>query len=177
MEKHKILAQRHIDPTLLLSAEEWLSFSCSQFPRNGYILYYRISKQKQVYDAALRLSKETGLPVLVADGKDSFPTELKKSGILSPEEWVGAFVNAAYVVTNSFHGTAFSINFHKKALVVLPPKNQERIENLLLNCKLNRLLDPTPISDEEAATMFEEADSFFDKERERAKEYLLSMGE
>ena len=40
----------------------------------------------------------------------------------SPEEFVGWFLNAEYVLTNSFHGTAFSVIFHKNLVVELKTK-------------------------------------------------------
>ena len=33
---------------------------------------------------------------------------------ISPAKWLWLMRNASYVVTNSFHGTAFSINFEKQ---------------------------------------------------------------
>ena len=49
--------------------------------------------------------------------KPNFKKENPNDGIehlynVGPKEWVGLLMNAAYIVTDSFHGTAFSINFN-----------------------------------------------------------------
>ena len=67
----------------------------------------------------------------------------------SVEEFLGYFKYADYVVTNSFHGTAFSIIFHKKFYVEALQKDfmpNDRVESLLnlteLNgCKIQALED------------------------------------
>lgn len=59
----------------------------------------------------------------------------------------GVFLNAKYIVTNSFHGTAFAINFNKKFFVDLFSETpmasvNSRIENILKLFQLeNRLID------------------------------------
>lgn len=50
--------------------------------------------------------------------------------------------NADYIVTDSFHGTAFSINLHKKFTVVMPPKYSDRLNSILTKLELeSRLAD------------------------------------
>ena len=40
-------------------------------------------------------------------------------------------MNASYIVTDSFHGTAFSINFNKQFSVVYPPRFSSRLSSVL----------------------------------------------
>lgn len=125
----------HIDPVFLLTAEEWSGFAR---PVDGlpekYILYYRVLPQAELNKTAQALSEKTGLPIFVADGHDVFPDQVKRTGFLSPEQWVYALSHAAYVVTNSFHGTAFSVNFNQKAAILIPPKGGTRVSDLMNLC-------------------------------------------
>lgn len=102
------------DPTLLLDCERWSAVSRDPEEKNPYILVYKITREEKLLSFAKKLSKLTGLPVIY------IPNDLK-SGVLGktklsagPDEWLGYIKNAEYVVTNSFHGTVFSIIFGKK---------------------------------------------------------------
>ena len=101
------------DPTLLLSAEEWAKLAGSPVKKGKYIFAYCTSTRENYVRFLAQLKKETGLPVVnvawllndaLAQRTLAFPT---------PEGWLSLLKNAAYVVTNSFHGTAFSVIFHK----------------------------------------------------------------
>ena len=50
---------------------------------------------------------------------------------IGPKDFVELINNAAYVITDSFHGTVFSLIFQKQFYVILPPKAPERIVDLL----------------------------------------------
>lgn len=58
--------------------------------------------------------------------------------IIVPEvsEFLGLIENAELILTDSFHATAFSINFNKNFYVVYPNKFNSRIEDLLVNLNL-----------------------------------------
>ena len=58
---------------------------------------------------------------------------MKNLSGISPEQWLALIDNAAYVVTNSFHGTAFSINFGKEFFVKYIPRSiaNSRLETIL----------------------------------------------
>ena len=49
----------------------------------------------------------------------------------SVEEFLGYFVNAEHVLTDSFHATAFSLNLGKMFTVIMPPRFGTRIANIL----------------------------------------------
>ncbi len=107
-----------LDPTLLLSSSKWINIA--KKPHNlpdKYILVYMMEGCKYTIEKARAL----------ADGKDCKlvlinPTLRQrltcKDFIMyiaaSPEEFVGMFAEAEAVVTNSFHGVAFSLIFKKE---------------------------------------------------------------
>ena len=50
-----------------------------------------------------------------------------------PDDWLRYMADADYVVTNSFHGCAFSINFQKQFFFELPPEKSgvgSRLSNI-----------------------------------------------
>ena len=53
-----------------------------------------------------------------------------------PYEFLQLFLHADLVITDSFHGTCFSLNFNKKFVSVSPGKNVNRIESILRELNL-----------------------------------------
>ena len=118
-----------IDPTLLIRKEEWGSFSekVNGLPPK-YILAYILGEKKCVADFAERMAVQKGIPVYYVLTR---PTYLSKSHILknlSPQQWIYAIANAECVVTDSFHGTLFSINFNREFYSFAKRKNDTSIE-------------------------------------------------
>ena len=122
----------NIDPTLTLNLNE-IEKNCNKKTKKNekYILTYNIKKPQKMYVLAEKLSKEKKLKVY------AIPTAMKsvygKRCFPNITEFINLFKNSEYVITNSFHGTVFSILFHKKMLVELDPSGNgnERIISLL----------------------------------------------
>lgn len=112
-----------LDPTLLLTAEQWAAMSASHPPaEGGYILCYCISKPGALTPYIQRLAEETGLPVIQLCGIRQ-KVHPKAVCVLDagPAEFLGLFRNAAYVCTNSFHGTVFSLQFQVPFFTAVSP--------------------------------------------------------
>ena len=130
------------DPTLLLTADDWRPFSVCPEAASGrfvfcYVLSYfdpgpwfvkaiseiarRLEAKVVFYTDGLRLqeAREAGFAVL--------------TGTLPHQEFLGYVDCAAFVVTTSFHGTAFSLNFRKDFLSAINPKRgfDSRVGSLL----------------------------------------------
>lgn len=170
--------ETHIDPTLLLSADEWKQFA--SFPadlipqKSQYIFFYQVGDDNGLQQAAEELSNDTGLPIFAADRYPNFKNVIERNRVLSPEEWVGALLKADFVVTNSFHGTVFSIIFHRKTHIVFPTHNYERIAELLRNTNLMNL---TNGNIEYSDNLFANADYYINIERDKSMDYLQGIGE
>lgn len=135
------------DPTLLINQKAWAKLATKPKIRKKYILVYKITKADKLISFAKLLSKKTGYQIIY------IPNDLK-NGIIGhtifdagPEEWLGYIKNAEYVVTNSFHGTVFSIIFEKEFFVECSTKlnkTTSRIEGLLSILRLkDRIIDST----------------------------------
>ena len=113
-----------LDPTLLLTAEQWASMADhpADYPSGGYILCYCISRPGALTPYLDRLSRETGLPVVQLCGiRQKVHPKARQILDAGPAEFLDLFRNAAFVVTNSFHGTVFSVQFHRTFFTTVSP--------------------------------------------------------
>lgn len=109
-------AELSLDPTLLVDKNSWESISIK--PKlDRYILVYCLVKSENLNVFAEQLSLKVNLPVVYIDV--SMKYIFKKNRIVNagPRELLGYFSNADFIITNSFHGLMFSINFNKKVFV------------------------------------------------------------
>lgn len=135
-----------LDPTLLLSKDSWDKYAQTSIKfdlvKGKYIIAYFLGGDRHK-KAAIKLSKKLKMPIYF------IPTTLKqkKSGNsisqdVGPAEFVWLIKNAGYVCTDSFHGTAFAINYNIPFTVYerfkhSDPRNQNsRIYNILKLLKL-----------------------------------------
>lgn len=103
-----------LDPTLLLSSNDWEERMVKYEIEEPYILCYILGERNEISEFAEVLSIHTGIPVKYVVTR---PAYLNKKGALNgigPLEFVYLVSKASYVVTDSFHGTIFSINFKKE---------------------------------------------------------------
>ncbi|MDD6082292.1 MAG: polysaccharide pyruvyl transferase family protein [Oscillospiraceae bacterium] len=119
-----------LDPTLLLSKSDWESrFNCNPIEEK-YILVYCPHNKKLVFDFVKKLKRQTGLQVVYLSISPRIQTGVKTLYDSSPDKFVNWIKNAEYVVTGSFHGTAFSVNLEKQFFYE-PTGNGSRIDNLV----------------------------------------------
>ena len=135
-----------VDPTLLLETSTWSSISSDVcVPNEKYILLYVLKEDPSIEQIAQSLSKERGLPI-IRICRNSYRQDPKKSPIINimdagPAEFLGLIKHAEIVLTNSFHGTVFSILFHKDFYTIISKgKNtNSRQIDLLNNLNLDRI--------------------------------------
>lgn len=123
-----------VDPSFLLSKEQWESLSEKPKEKNKYILLFVMQKNKSIFDFTENLAKKTGYKIIfITDGYKKL-IKAKHKRTVSPKQWLGYFSNAEYIVTNSFHGLAFSLIFNKNFFVELqkkPATGNSRLETIL----------------------------------------------
>lgn len=125
------------DPTFLRTPEDWAreALSCP-VPEDGYILYYTIKRSESLRAFCQKLSEQTGLPVVEVGGNvlnRAFRREgpFRFAPDIGPGEWLYLMRRAEYVVTNSFHGTAFSVNFRKDFFVEYSSRTNSRLAHIV----------------------------------------------
>ena len=127
-----VTSQQVIDPVFLLSKEEWEAVADKKMDIGKYILFYNLLNKPESVRFAEQLSKETGLPIKELNKKVSFKHLGKRyiSGA-SVEEFLRLIKDAEYVVSNSFHGVAFSLIFQKQFFAVGMGERANRVLSLL----------------------------------------------
>lgn len=171
------------DPTLLLTQKEWELVASAKKPRTPYILVYTVNKSKQLLEQAAQLSREKRLPVYVTAtymthecllGKEEKTYGFRMCPSTSPAEWLQMFFSAEYVLTDSFHGTVFSLIGHKKLLVVCDRPNI-RSQELLQKVGLPSRYLPSKVSEIDTSVDWDAVDSVFSQLRVSSLKYLQSI--
>ena len=171
-------ASCNIDPSFLLKANEWDQIERHR-ERKPYIFVFTVLKPLGLIDYALELGKKKNLDVLYLENY-AFPKRkgLKYIGPVSPREFIGLIKNAQYVVTNSFHGMAFSIIYHKRFMVELntAASRNIRCEELLdkLGIQNNDLSDKHMDIDQ-IEYCWDHVDEVVEQERTKSKAYLTQI--
>lgn len=121
-----------LDPTLLLAPTEWNKLCHEVDEKRPYILIYHLRHNKQFEAYAKKVSKKMGLPLVRINVSKYFKYKAGEFKYLpSPSEFLSYIRNAELVLTDSFHGTVFSILFGKNFVEVLPGVTSTRIVSLL----------------------------------------------
>lgn len=114
-------AQVVADPTLLLSRDEWeKEIEDSKVNENEpYIFCYFLGTNQDARKAVNELKVKTGLKIITIRHMDEYVPEDENFGDeapynVGPNDFVKYISRAEYVCTDSFHCTAFSIQFHRK---------------------------------------------------------------
>ncbi|MDN0048065.1 polysaccharide pyruvyl transferase family protein [Bacteroides gallinaceum] len=109
------------DPTLLLTREEWEAEISDARPNESepYIFCYFLGTNQEARKAANKLRKQTGYKIITIRHMDEYVPEDEQFGDeapynVDPNDFVKYISKAAYVCTDSFHCTVFSILFHRQ---------------------------------------------------------------
>lgn len=172
------------DPVILLSKNDWDKVCIDDHSGKDYIFAYSTYISPNYLKFLKKLHNQTGLKVVHVtwDSKEAI-----KRGIWSfpsPEKWLSLLKNAKYVVTNSFHGTAFCTIYHKNFYVVMRDdlvkgtriRLYEFLEKLGLR---DRIYGHTPKEIDVSEPMFNESDRVIEDMRNKSylflKENLLHV--
>ena len=133
-----------LDPTFLLTREEWVNnLAVKHYLNlpNRLVVIYTLSGSRYIYTLAKDIAKR--LTADVVNIKSGYNRVKEDSGIIhitdaGPQEFITLFSKAVYVITDSFHGTAFSINFNIPFTSLLNPVSNinSRVLSILQQCKL-----------------------------------------
>ena len=170
-----------LDPTLLLTADEWIQVAHPIISlQEKYLLIYELTPCPYIKTLALYLSKILNYRIVRICKQAA--VEDKEPGILNvtdagPAEFLQLFSEASLVLTNSFHGTAFSINFSKNFYTITPARkaNNSRQQSLLKLMGLESRLLPenAPFPDMTEITInYIPVRSILEKERTKSTQFI-----
>lgn len=163
-----------LDPTFGLTKEEWLSFAKKPktVPQKDFVFCYFLGNLTRSYVKRIkRFAKEQGYEIVdVCDVHDLTYYDV------DPQEFVWLLANAKAVFTDSFHGTAFSVNLQKPFVVF------DRVEGgASMSSRITSVLKKTGLEGRHAAKIsnsdipnvdFSAAADVISTERQIMKDYL-----
>lgn len=172
-----IEAKQVIDPTLMLGEDYWSQFF-KPIKEKKYILVYQIQNGKTLNEYAKAVAKKAKLPLIrvsaylhqaVRGGKFKFCPDIG--------EFLSYIKNAACLITDSFHGTAFALNFNTPFVEVLPGETSTRNMSIL---RLTGLTDRVLNDEKDLVLAFKPVDFTYANEvlkqkREEGLKILSSM--
>ena len=167
-EHFDVEATHVLDPTLLLTANDYNDMCKGIEPREPFVFAYILDMTEQKVAGIKAFAEAKGLPYFIK----SAGSAVENSD--SIELWLSYFRDAAYVITDSFHGTAFSINYNKDFFVFLNEKRGNSRFDSLLN--LFNLKDRvvTSVNPEKPLVNWTEVNQLLNSERERCEKWLTA---
>ena len=173
-----------LDPTLLLEAEDWAAVAAPRLIEEPYVFCYLFGERDYVAEVKKQIRAITGLKIvsipMVSRELSSGDEKIFDAG---PAEFISLIQNAALVLTDSFHATAFSINLKTPFLSLcrFAPSDQkgmnDRLVTLLSLVGLQeRLVDAKdPVSEVLRKDIdFENAHGLLGQKRQQNRQFLTN---
>lgn len=135
-----------LDPTLLIDPSIYINISGATQSSGGKgLLTYILDPDQDKRKSVENLAKNLGMPLFycqpklpISDGRGKSIYDYKYPSV---EKWLESFINADYIITDSFHGCVFSIIFNKPFLAIANEKRGvSRFTSLLSTFGLNHRL-------------------------------------
>lgn len=131
-----------VDPTILIPSLEWDKIAVKPKIKEPYLLLYQVRNTEKAYKIAHELASKMKLRLVCLSARVD---KLNSKSIVSasPEEFVGLFKYASFVVASSFHGTIFSVIYKRDFIALqLGDGKDSRYSDFLKELNLqSRLID------------------------------------
>lgn len=187
LRKNGIVSNTVLDPTLMLDEDTWRKFVKDKkkdrrnlVAKGRYILVYQIHNGKELSAYAKEISKRLGFPLIRVSPMFH---QISRGGkfVYLPDvtDFLNLIDNASFMMTDSFHGTAFAINFNTPFAEILPDNGSSSRNVSILN--LTELSDRIVTNHEqldklEMSVNFSNANRILNKKRNESRavlEYML----
>jgi hypothetical protein len=171
-----INAELVLDPTLMLCKEEWEKLFDPKESLEKYILIIQLNSLDSNFDryvknfASLKKMKvlriSTVFHQILKPGKLIFCPEV--------EEFLSLLYHTQYVITDSFHATAFSIIFNKQFTCIYPKNFSTRIENILrlIGLTSQNITDFKDFDILDHLINYDKVNSILERERNKSNRFL-----
>ena len=167
--------RQDLDPTLLYDAVFWQKIESPRQIKEPYIFVYMLRPDNKLIDIARTIAKEKKCKV-VFTGTYSYKYEgvqtICDAGV---EDFLSYIDNAEAIVTNSFHGTVFSILYEKPFVSVKIASTGSRAESLLRLLHLDSQLIESTQQEFSIDVDYSNTQKILIDERKKSLEYLQSI--
>lgn len=173
-----------VDPTLLLNKNDWNTIASQKRIINRkyilcYFLNYTFNAFPYVEELAKDIQKQTGYEIVkVARPPHSLTSDCAYRVGATPEEFLALIRDAEIVLTTSFHGTAFALNFARPLFTIVQNRDSSdsRQANIMRSLGLEKQIvsmnDPFP-DYRTASYDVNDEQRRLDSLRENSKQYLI----
>ena len=164
-----------LDPTVLLDAKDYDVICRERLVNGKYVLMFGWNTNKDLINAAKKVGRRLNLPVYnIVPPPRGMGSGIRRKLDVGPREFLSMIKHAEFVVTNSFHGTAFSVTYKKPFISLVTGKPDLRMQSLLGQLGLSKNLSTLEDFDLEAclATDFSNVDEKKAILREDSIKYL-----
>ena len=127
-----IECRQDLDPVFLFGRDGWLELASKKAIGERYVLVYVIAQNYgEMVAQAREIADRLQAKLFVLSVRPIRSSGVDRNFIFAdPSDFLGLFSRAEFVVSNSFHGTAFSLIFHRPFLTYATRYNS-RIESIL----------------------------------------------
>ena len=171
-------AERILDPTLAIDGDYWRSIAPKRKIKEDYILIYNLNRSKEFDKYCEEFSKKTGLKLYrFCTRYDQIFRNGKSLLIPNILDFVTLIDNAKYVITDSFHATAFSLNMNTIPVVLYPKEYSNRLSDFLklVNMEKCHPKDYTDYSIVGKDINFKKSNKILEDERKKIDQFLKSV--
>lgn len=167
---------QHLDPVLLYDFSQKMQESSEICPTDDYLVVYsytgRINNKKEI-KSIKQFAKKHNLKIYTIFCRYNWADKTVIPD--SPFQLLRWFSKANYVISDTFHGTIFSIITHKKFCTLVRQSNFEKLSSLLevFNLKDRMIFDASDIENKiDNEIDYEYVDEVRKKELEKTRNYL-----
>lgn len=175
-EQYNIQNSVHlVDPTLCVPGDFWREYETPRKIEDDYILIYNLNRSKGFDRYAVELSKRTGLKLVrFCTRYDQFYRPGKSMLVPKVFDFISLIDNAKYVLTDSFHATAFSLNLHTEPICVYPKEFGGRLESILKQTKTTQrhIENYEDFNVVNRTVNFEQVDEILSRERNKVNNFI-----
>ena len=167
--------RQDLDPTLLCEGSFWKKKASPCLMREPYIFVYRLRPNEDVIEIARRVAKKKGCKIVYIGLYSCVEEDFECINDAGIEDFLSYIENAEVVVTNSFHGTVFSILMEKPFLSVKIDTTGSRVESLLDLLGLNSQFVDGTKAFYDLDIDYTTVNSILKLEREKSIDYLRNI--
>lgn len=167
-----------IDPTLMVDGDTWKNTFSIKGKKSNYILaYFLDNPSESARKAIAKLKERLKCDVIAIPYQFDDMSYCDKIVPTGPIEFLELINNAKFVLTDSFHGTAFSINLHTEFYVFnraygTAHSQNSRVESILKKMKMEDRFEPNEVLEKYSLIDFDYSDTILNEERIKARNYL-----
>ncbi|SNU06249.1 Polysaccharide pyruvyl transferase [Lachnospiraceae bacterium] len=172
--------ERLIDPVFLNEKKYWTQIASKRKYSRPYILIYSFINFDRAYNIARDIDKYIDI-IMINDGIKKMKSDVINARGIGPKEFLSLILYADYIITDSFHGTAFSVIFNKKFFSIPYKGTESRVVDMLELFGLgNRIIYDEDSAEKIVLNIKDNIDYNYvnkciNKEKEKTKNYFCKI--